>query len=250
MTETEIVITMPLQATIRARHLLSNDDIDRMYSLYCRYFSQVTEEQFRLDLDGKDWVILQRHEDGGLAGFSTACRFEVPVDGAPVRVLFSGDTVMARDARQSSTLAGAFGHLVRHVCDDSLIPVYWLLITKGYRTYRFLPVFFNEFYPVYDRATPAHHVRLLDCICRARFGSSWDPATGLLDFGPRHERLRPSMCAVPHDRDRDPHVRFFLEKNPRFAAGTELACIAPLGPRCFNRLGRRAIERTKVIWNV
>ena len=32
--------------------------------------------------------------------------------------------------------------------------LYWLLTSKGYKTYRFLPVFFNEFYPCFSSPTP------------------------------------------------------------------------------------------------
>ena len=49
---------------------------------------------------------------------------------------------------ESPSLAGSFGHfMLRMLKEHRGTPVYWFLISKGYRTYRFLPVFFNRFYP-------------------------------------------------------------------------------------------------------
>jgi hypothetical protein len=240
---------MPLKAIIRARHLLSDAEIERMYALQNRYFTRVCRERFRRDLSEKDWVILQEHPQCGLAGFSTASCFRVQVGEGDVHVLFSGDTVIDRDAWQSSTLAGAFGHLALRIEEQSSSPLYWLLISKGYRTYRFLPVFFNEFYPVHDRPTPARYMRLLDRVCTVRFGDAWQPHAGVLDFGEEHERLRRSMCTIPSHRASDLHVRHFLARNPDFMHGIELACIAPVRRANFNRAGLRAMAMTEVVWD-
>jgi len=38
----------------------------------------------------------------------------------------------------------------------------WLLITSGFRSYRFLPLFWREFYPRYDSVTPQQVQQLID----------------------------------------------------------------------------------------
>ena len=43
---------------------------------------------------------------------------------------------------------------------------YWFLISKGYKTYRFLPLFFREFYPRHDAPTPAWAKEILDALGR------------------------------------------------------------------------------------
>ena len=57
-------------------------------------------------------------------------------------------------------------------------PLYWYLISKGYRTYRFLPVFFREFYPRHDVATPPVEAAVLYALGRRKFGDSYDGANG------------------------------------------------------------------------
>jgi hypothetical protein len=39
----------------------------------------------------------------------------------------------------------------------------------------------------------------------------------------------------------DPHVRFFVERNPEHAMGDELCCIAPLTGDNFTKAARRVI---------
>jgi len=240
---------MPVHAIIKARHLIGDQERSRMYALYRRYFTHTNARRFHDDLAQKDWVMLQTHADGTMAGFSTAACFRLTVGGQAIRILFSGDTIVDQTAWHSSTLAGSFGHLALRMAREAPEPLYWLLITKGFRTYRFLPVFFNSFHPVYHQPTPPGTARLLDAVCRMRFGPAWQPEQGVVDFGPSHERLAPSWCPVPPHRRSDPHVAFFLTRNPRYAQGTELACIAPITETNFNRYGRRVINATQVSWD-
>ena len=48
--------------------------------------------------------------------------------------------------------------------------LYWLLTSKGYKTYRFLPVFFHQFYPCCAAETPALEKELLEGVASQRFG--------------------------------------------------------------------------------
>ena len=60
--------------------------------------------------------------------------------------------------------------------------LYWLLLTSGFRTYRFLPVFFRSFYPRCDAQTSKTAADLLDAIAFERFGSRYDVRTGVVRF--------------------------------------------------------------------
>src|SRR5690606_3642214 len=101
-------------------------------------------------------------------------------------------------------------------------PVYWLLISSGYKSYRFLPVFYREFYPCVDRPTPPEVKALMDELATARFGDEYDPTTGVVRFRQGATPLRAGVAEVSRERLRDPHVRFFVERNPGHAQGDEL----------------------------
>ena len=222
---------------------------DAMFELYGRYFCNISRRAFADDLAEKNWVIVLR--DGNeIVGFSTLQVLHLAVDAVERVFLFSGDTVVDRAHWHDSTLAGCFGHfMLRLMREWPDVPLDWFLITKGYRTYRFLPVYFKTFYPAHDRQTPPEYARLLRAVAAHKFGAAYDAQAGLIRFGGSKDRLTSEMCAVPPSRRDDPHVRFFLARNPGYTAGDELACIADISRDNLNKYAWRVIQNTTVSWH-
>jgi hypothetical protein len=74
-----------------------------------------------------------------------------------------------------------------------------------------------------------------------RFGRFYDRSRGLVCF-PHAARLRDDLCRVPAGRLRDPHVAFFVTRNPGWRRGNELVCLCDVSRANLNRAGRRVIE--------
>jgi hypothetical protein len=239
---------MSLTAQIVARSLLPAQTAEEMLALHQRNFDGVERARFLADLSEKDWVILLLTAEGRLAGFSTQRLLPPLEEFGGARCLFSGDTIVERAHANTSLLPGCFGHLMLRLIEahgeESL---YWFLISKGFRTYRFLPVFFERFWPSPDHATPPEIQALLDGVARRKFGSGYDAATGLVRIVGA-DRLAPALAEVPRGREADRHVAFFLARNPGFSRGDELACLAPIRRDNLNAYGRRVIEGTRPIW--
>ena len=239
---------MTLLPSISAQQNLPGDIRECMLALHARHFAAVQRECFLRDLAEKDWVILLRTRDGILAGFSTQKLLSLAIGGRTIRFLFSGDTIVDRAHWNTPLLAGGFGHLMLRLLDvhgpDNL---FWFLISKGFRTYRFLPVFFNHFWPAPDRATPPEMAVLLHEIAVHKFGAAYDRLAGVIRpvVG---DRLLPELADVPPARRRDSHVAFFLSRNPGFAQGDELACLAPIRRDNLNAYAQRVIRSTTPEW--
>ena len=237
-------------------HLVRAADIaprqrEEMFALLESYYEGVERATFEADLDEKEWVIQVIDEDTNrLKGFSTQMLLEVEVSGRTVRALFSGDTIVDSDARGERNLFQISGWFVRSLMSAYAgAELYWFLISKGYKTYRFLPLFFHEFYPRYDASTPARFAAVMDALAGCKFPATYDRALGIVKAGSCSCRLRPGVADITPDRLRDPHVRFFVERNPRHALGDELCCIAPLTPTNFTPAAYRAMgsrPRTQV----
>lgn len=216
---------------------------DEMFALMTAAYENVDWATFVADLAEKEWVIQVVDEaTGRLIGFSTQMLMQVEVEGRPVRALFSGDTIVDRDARGQWSLFQVSGWFVRSLIaaypDDEL---YWFLISKGYKTYRFMPLFFREFYPRHDDPTPPRLAAVIDALAACKFGSAYDRAAGIVRAGPKGCRLRPGIADVTADRLSDVHVRFFVDRNPRHTQGDELCCIAPLSLANFTPAAYRAM---------
>jgi hypothetical protein len=115
------------------------------------------------------------------------------------------------------------------------------LISSGYKTYRFLSVFFREFYPRYDRATPPEVQAIMAHLAQERFGSDYDRASGIVRFSEGATPLRPGVAQVDARRLKNPHVAFFCARNPGHARGDELVCLADLCPDNYTAAGKRMI---------
>lgn len=210
-----------------------------MYGLLDRHFAGVDRAGFEADLAGKGWAVLL--ETDVLVGFSTFRLDRQRVGGREDTVVYSGDTIVEPGAWGSTVLPRTWIRGVRALHEDSGGgPVWWLLLTSGFRTYRFLPVFCRTWHsgPV---AGGSRMAAVAECLARRRFGDRYDPATGIVRLA-RPQRLREPLLEIPPERRDDPHVRRFLELNPGHARGDELVSVAPLDDGNLTRAGRRMLS--------
>lgn len=199
-----------------------------MYGVFERYYSDVNRERFDTDLDKKHHVILLSCEQGIIRGFSTLQRIDTHVDGRPVHAVFSGDTVIERSHWGGSALQLAFAsYMLRTRARHPARPLYWLLISKGYKTYLLMANNFREHWPRFERAIPEERRRVRDALAEAMFAGHYFPSEGLLRFPPGSGALRAGI-ADAHDalKRSHPRVAFFTQQNPRWADGEELVCLA------------------------
>lgn len=221
------------------REKLEEAERRAMLGLLSAHFQGVTPKRFVADLAEKNWVLLLEDE-GGLRGFSTLQIYETAgPDGAPVTVVYSGDTIVERGAWATAALPKSWIAAVRALRElHPRGPLYWLLLTSGFRTYRFLPVFWREFWPRHNATTPEKVRRLMGFLARERFGRLYDPDDGVVRF-PQPQVLREGLDEVPEGRLADPHVTFFLEMNPGWVRGNELVCLTELTEGNLTAAGRR-----------
>jgi hypothetical protein len=222
---------------------LGRAERDEMYHLLHRHFEGVERDVFEADLSEKNWAVLLRDEAGRLAGFTTLHFYESHDGRRPCSVIYSGDTVVEDSARGSSALFRDWleGILELRTGEDPARPLYWLLLTSGFRTYRFLPVFWRHFFPRWDRPTPANTQSVLERLAEERFGSDFHREEGIVRF-PHPQRLRGRLSGIPEGRLSDPHVRFFARRNPGADRGDELVCLTRIHEDNLTPAGRRVLR--------
>lgn len=215
---------------------------ERMYELLRRYFANTSRERFAADLAEKDWAILLTDESGQLQGFSTLMRVEGVAAGEPYVAFFSGDTIVHRDFQREMVLPRLWGRhvfaLAEQVRDRR---VWWFLISSGYTTYRFLPVFFRTFYPAFDRPFSNQAQALLDAVAWRKFPREYDPAAGVIRLL-QPSPVRPGVAELTPERLRDPHVAYFAAVNPGWYKGEELACLAEISRANLTPAGARMLR--------
>lgn len=233
-----------LVASVAVPAELGAGTIDEAFALFGSTYAATDRERFVRDLHEKQKVILLHdRETGALKGFSTVLLREISTSRGPATLFFSGDTVVDRAYWGQKELQLAVAKLLLTIkLQNPRRALYWFLISKGYRTYLILA---NAF----PRSTPRAGTRdgelktLLDQVARERFGDEYDPATGIIRYATPHEYVRDGVAPITARALENRHVRFFVERNPRHAAGDELACLAVVRVRDLLRAMVRFVAR-------
>lgn len=229
-----------LNTEIKLVSSLSEGEIQDMYHLYVQYYAACERPQFDSDLTEKKYVVLLRGGDDILRGFSTLVVLDFTFKQKRRRAIYSGDTVIHHDYWGSQSLSLAWSHLAGSLkLEAPSIPLYWLLIVKGHRTYRYLSLFAKRFYPTWRHGTPKETQDLMDYLARYKFGDAFKPDEGIIRFEQSRGHLKGSWADVPEHLLKKPDVRFFLDRNPRYQQGDELVCLTEL---CEENLRSHALR--------
>ncbi len=210
-----------------------------MFDLFASQFENVSLQQFSQDLDDKNWVLLVREDSGELVCFSSMMIYGTSFENRDVTLLYSGDTVVDSNTWGNSALSyywmGAIDWLRRRYDREQL---YWFLLVSGYRTYRFLPVYSEFFYPRFDQPTPDNIQLLMNSMAIERFNGQYDVETGIVHLDVPAV-LRDEYRGIPDSRMTDPHIAYFAERNPGHIHGDELLCFSELSEGKLTRIGKR-----------
>lgn len=241
-------MTRRLRHVLRPRASLTDDERARMLSLMQLCYDNVDPARFASDLDNKrDVIVLVDPRDRKeIMGFSTVRIAEETLDGRRVDILFSGDTVIHPDCWGTKALQWGFlAYTLRHKLRRPLRPLYWLLLSKGYKTYLLLTNNFPTAFPRRDYRAPASHVALRDKVANDWWPGEYDATTEILTWADARDRVRSGVAQLDATTLAHPDVAWFVEKNPRWSEGNELVCFAEidfaLGARWMRKTVLRAV---------
>jgi hypothetical protein len=247
-TRTAKEIGAGLQSQILSAATLDPGTRQSMWNLFSQYYANVDRDVFEKDLSEKNHVIVIRERRGkAVQGFSTLQTFTKEVMGRRFGVIFSGDTIVARQYWGQTLLQKAFlRYIMQYKLSHPLMPVYWFLISKGYKTYLLMARNFLEYWPRYERPTPPWERAALHRLASDKFGDSWQSERGVVVFDKCPGKLRGEVAPIDEAlRQRMPQVRFFEQINPGHAAGEELCCMglvnAQLCAYYLQKLGRKKL---------
>lgn len=207
---------------------LTREQKEKMFRLMDQYYVNTDRSKFDQDLAEKDCALVFFEEDSNnLVGFSTQKTLKLDFKGEPKGVLFSGDTIIAQEHWGSMSLTLAFWELMvdlyKELPDRQL---WWMLISKGLRTYKYLPNCFNEYYPNWQKETPECVSQFMQELGRLKFPETYDSETGVIRSRNSRQYLKEQFHPIPNPKR--PHEIFFTQTNPGYVNGDELLCLAEL----------------------
>ncbi len=229
-----------LFSEITSINQLEIENIENMYQLFANYYEGTNLENFKRDLLKKNYVLRVYNENRLIVGFSTISNYITSYQGEKLQVIFSGDTIMANAYWGNSTLAFNWLKFAGTLKASSPhLPLYWFIIVKGHRTYRYLPVFSKVFYPNHQFPTPAFEQGLMDKLAFDAFSQHYDPSTGIIHFPYSQGHLKKSFAKIPTSLLKRPDIQYFIKKNPNYYLGDELVCLCKLEQDNLKPLSKR-----------
>jgi|688.fasta_scaffold525575_1 hypothetical protein len=232
-----------LQTSIVDVATLNELDRATMFHLYHVNYDGGDPSIFYRDLDAKNCAVVLRDENSIIRGFSTVAVYNETFNGKPVRVLYSGDTIIEPAYWGQNQMSRAWLELAGCIKQEAPnVPLYWLLIVKGHRTYRYLSLFSKEYYPRHDVETSTDMQLLMDYLADRKFGDQYDAKSGLVKFTEPRSYLNAELALIP-DKDADRlDVKYFVSRNPNYYVGDELLCVCELSAANLTRLARQWFE--------
>ena len=126
-----------LKSSIIQIEKLTKNDIDNMYNLMCEYYENIKKNNFTSDLLKKYQAILLKDDKCNIKGFTTVALYDITIDKTPIKLLFSGDTVIHKDYWSNNDLMTIWIKNVMELKKKHKEKFYWLLMSKGYKTYKY-----------------------------------------------------------------------------------------------------------------
>lgn len=216
---------------------LGEELISTMYALMEGNYDCVDRNTFKADLGHKQYVGMITDEAEELVGFTT---YAVDPKGSGTNdyhILFSGDTIIDPAHWGTQILMKGWTMSVGYISSsDPGRKWYWYLMSKGHRTYLYLPLFFEKYYP---SPQPSDQEDVLKQIADEAsvkiYGSFWKPVKGIIEFPSNQGSLKKVLNDDSFKKSKSPNIAFFLEKNPGFEKGDELVCVTEICAENFRR---------------
>ena len=205
-------------------------DMKTMYGIYEQYYLNTTLKIFEKDMMEKTGVFIIRDpKTDAIVGFSTITDRDFVVDGKVHHAFFSGDTIIEQAYWGSRALQRAmYRYVIAFKFKHPTQSVYWMLISKGFKTYLLLANNYFTYYPHCDQKHQ-HLEKHIYAYCQKYFAEYYDESNGLLNFGDDYQPLRPDIAPITEEmRAKNKKIAFFEQLNPTWLSGTELPCIGEI----------------------
>lgn len=227
MTKKGIIKMTALSTRYYSRYEVSDSDQIEMYDVFKKYYDNTDYQTFINDLNKKTGVHISRRKDtNAIVGFSTVLKMVMRVNGKKIIGIFSGDTILEKEFWGTNPFMNKFFvYFIKQAIIHPFTPLYWFLISKGYKTYLLLANNWLDHYPCFNKEQP-ELAEITKNYCSYLYKDYYDPEKELLDFGEDYQHLKAGVAEINEDMCRkNPRISFFVEKNTGWAKGTELPCV-------------------------
>lgn len=219
---------------IRKTDLLEQD-ITEMYQLMDSFYDNINPKEFLRTLAKKDYVFLVRGPYGAIKAFTTMQLFTIPGSKPKAQGILVGDIITHQNFLWERNLI--WEALVRFErIPSKYMERYVFLTCEDYWTYQVFKDSFYRFYPSEEQDTPIYIKKIMNSFGEYYFNGEYEVVNGIIKHRcfPRkmkEDRRKMREDAMGKDALNEGGNAYFLLRNPGYADGDGLVCIAELAER-------------------
>lgn len=159
-------------------------------------------------------ILLRDKKSKLIQGFSTILKSEIEVEIGAKKIkskaIFSGDTILEKPYWGNPALGKAFlRYLWLEKVKAPFDPLYWFLISKGYKTYLLMANNFATHYPRFEQETPSDIQKIIIDFYKNRYGDEFLHDKFLIKMAENSCRLKENVAAITDQDRRHPRIAFF-----------------------------------------
>jgi len=239
----EDTVTCQLDDQVTSPESLSMAMKQAMFELFRQYYDAVSFSSFELDLMAKDHVLMLNDKAGQLRGFTSMALIDFEFHNHKQRAIFSGDTIVQHQYWGEKKLLLSWCRYAGQIkAQQPTVPLYWFLISKGVRTYQYLPLFSHHYIPSPSDNAPNHYQHVLQHLAKGKFAEAYQADSGLIIFPTSRGQLVDKWAELPPSYRSRPEAQFFLKINPGYQQGHELACLTELCSENLIGMAKRSFD--------
>lgn len=218
--------------------------IEKMYLLMYEHYDNINIVKFKRDLYSKDKVFLIYNSEM-LIGFSTLKKMSLKLNEEKIIGLFSGDTIIKKGYSWGLQFQKEW---IKYCLEESEknkklnISTYWFLISKGIKTYMYLPTYFNSYTPKLNYSESEFEKSLKNIYAKKLYGERYIEESGIIKNDNTNDYLKENIENINLKKKEDENINFFISKNPNYMQGDELVCLTHISYENLTKLGKRVIK--------
>ena len=224
-----------------------NDIVNEMFSLMKKHYENMKKEKFLADLYDKDDIFLIF--DGEiLKGFSTIKKINVEIkneNNEKISGFFSGDTIIEKGFSWGIEFQKEWIKYCLLESEKNMkngVKTYCFLISKGIKTYMYLPTYFKNFCPKVDYVESEIEKKIKNIYAKEIYGDRYSKESGIVKNDGTNDFLKENVIVLSEKQLKNKNIQFFLKKNPDYKKGDELVCLAEISFDNLTNLGKRVLK--------
>ena len=232
----------------------NSEIVENMFLLMKKHYENMKKDKFLKDLYDKNDVFLL-FENNELKGFSTIKKMELNIENKKedeektvnkkIVGFFSGDTIIEKGFSWGIEFQKEWIKYCLLESEKNMkngMKTYWFLISKGIKTYMYLPTYFKSFCPKVDYIESEIEKKIKDIYAKKIYGSRYCKENGIVKNDGTNDFLRENVVVLSEKQLKNKNIQFFLEKNPNYKKGDELVCLAEISFENLTNLGKRVLK--------